>query len=67
MDLPNHNIEELLSDDSFLAWYFKTDPGAVNKWNDRLLIDKNQKKLAEEAIQLLQTVTIKEEPVDARR
>ena len=67
MDLPINTIEDLLSDESFLAWYFKTDPQAVESWNSRIANDPMQKKLVEEAVQLLQTITVKEQPVDVQR
>jgi ferric-dicitrate binding protein FerR (iron transport regulator) len=67
MDLSINTIEELLSDESFLAWYFKTDPLAIEKWDNRLAHDPVEKKLADEAVQLLQTITIKEQPVELQR
>ena len=67
MDAPINSIEDLISDDSFLAWYFKTDPQAVDNWNNRIANDPGQRKLVDEAVQLLQRITIKEEPVDAQR
>jgi transmembrane sensor len=67
MDAPINTIEDLIRDDSFLAWYFKTDPQAVNNWNNRMANDPMQRKLVDEAVQFLQRITIKEEPVDAQR
>jgi ferric-dicitrate binding protein FerR (iron transport regulator) len=67
MDVSNNTVEELLSDERFLAWYFKTDPQAVDQWNSRMANDPVQKKLVEEAVQLLQTIIIKEQPVDEER
>jgi ferric-dicitrate binding protein FerR (iron transport regulator) len=67
MDAPINSIEDLISDDSFLAWYFKTDQQAVDNWNHRIANDSMQRKLVDEAVQLLQRITIKEEPVDAQR
>jgi ferric-dicitrate binding protein FerR (iron transport regulator) len=67
MDVTSNTIEELLSDESFLAWYFKTDPLATEKWNNRIAHDPVQRKLVDEAVQLLQTITIKEQPVDVQR
>jgi len=67
MDLPINSIEELLSEESFLAWYFKTDPQAIENWNSRIAGDPSLKKLVDEAVQLLQTITIKEQRVDAQR
>ena len=59
MDVTSNTIEELLSDESFLAWYFKTDPLAIEKWNNRIAHDPVQRKLVDEAVQMLQTITIK--------
>lgn len=67
MDLPINTVEDLLSDESFLAWYFKTDVVAVEKWNNRIALDPTQQELAAEAARLLSTITIKEQPVDAQR
>lgn len=67
MDLPINNVEDLLSDESFLAWYFRTDVVAVEKWNNRIAHDPTQQKLANEAVQVLQTIVIKEEAVDAQK
>ncbi|THU41105.1 DUF4974 domain-containing protein [Niastella caeni] len=67
MDLLINTIEELLSDESFLAWYYKTDPHAIIKWDNRLAHNAIERKLADEAVQLLQTITIKEQLVDAQR
>jgi ferric-dicitrate binding protein FerR (iron transport regulator) len=67
MDVPINSIEDLISEESFLAWYFKTDPQAVENWNTRIANDPMQKKLVVEAVQLLQHITITEQPVDAQR
>jgi transmembrane sensor len=67
MDVTNNTVEKLLSDESFLAWYFKTDPLATEKWNNCIAHDPAQRKLIEEAVQLLQSITIKEQPVDVQR
>lgn len=67
MDVPINSIEELICDERFIAWYFKTDPTAIEKWNTRIAEDPAQRKLVQEAVQLLQHITIKEQPVDAQR
>jgi ferric-dicitrate binding protein FerR (iron transport regulator) len=67
MDLSINTVEELISDESFLAWYFKTDPQAEAAWDQRIAGDPLQKKLADEAIQLLQSVIVKEQAVDVQR
>lgn len=67
MDVSINTVEELLSDESFLAWYFKTDPQAEQQWNSRIANNPMQKKRVDEAVRLLQTITIKEQAVDAQR
>ncbi|HUP10854.1 MAG TPA: FecR domain-containing protein [Niastella sp.] len=67
MDVTSNTIEKLLGDESFLAWYFKTDPLATEKWNTLIRDDPEQRKLVDEAVQLLQTITIKEQPVDVQQ
>jgi ferric-dicitrate binding protein FerR (iron transport regulator) len=67
MDIPINTVEELLCDETFLAWYFKSDVVAVEKWNNRIALDPTQQKLTQEAVQLLQTITVKEQAVDAQR
>jgi len=67
MDVTRNTIEELLGDESFLAWYYKTDPLATEKWNNRITHDPAQRKLVDEAVQFLQTISIKEQSVDEQR
>jgi transmembrane sensor len=67
MDVTSNTVEKLLSDESFLAWYFKTDPLATEKWNTLISHNPEQRKLVDEAVQLLQTITIKEQPVDVQQ
>lgn len=67
MSLPINTVEELLCHESFLAWYFKTDAGAVEDWNMRIANDPSLKKLTDEATELLNIIRIKEQPVDAQR
>ena len=55
------NIDELLCDDGFLAWYFKRDQASIDLWEARIAHDAEQKKIVEEAILVLETIKIKEE------
>jgi hypothetical protein len=50
-------IEELLSDESFLAWYFKTDEKKVMQWNEIIDTDVFYRELAEKAVSLLNEMT----------
>ncbi len=45
--------EQLITDDTFLAWYFRTDAACVSQWNQRLREDLDLKAAADEAVLLL--------------
>jgi transmembrane sensor len=60
-------VEELLTDESFLAWYFKTNPVDMAAWDKRLAGNPEQQKLADEAVELLKALSLKEQPVDSGR
>jgi transmembrane sensor len=55
--------EDLLADESFLAWYFKTDPGAVDKWQEQIDQSPSHRVLVDKAIELLEKLDLQEEPV----
>ncbi|WP_276503726.1 FecR family protein [Terrimonas pollutisoli] len=54
------NIDELLCDDGFLAWYFKTDQTKIVFWDNLVKNDPEQKKLVDEAVEILEAIKIKE-------
>ena len=64
MDMKIKNIDELLCDEGFLAWYFKKDQASIDLWEARIANDPEQKKIVEEAILVLETIKIKEENTD---
>jgi transmembrane sensor len=59
-----HEPEELLSDESFLTWYFKTgtrkDPGQEKDWEGWMAGEPGRRELVEQAIKLLDTTRIPE-------
>ena len=55
--------EDLLADDSFLAWVHRSDPVVVQRWQDALDRDPTVKALAEEAVILLQQLDFHEAAV----
>jgi ferric-dicitrate binding protein FerR (iron transport regulator) len=57
--------EDLITDEAFLAWFYKTDEPMAAAFEKRLAGDPALKKLAEEAASLLQSMTIPEKPVPA--
>ena len=55
------NVDELLCDDGFLAWYFKTDPTKIVFWDNLIKNDPDQKKWVEEAVSIIEAIKIKED------
>lgn len=55
------NIDELLCDDGFLAWYFKTDQTKIVFWDNLIKNDPEQKKWVEEAVSIIEAIKIKED------
>jgi transmembrane sensor len=56
-------VEDLLSDESFLAWHFRADDVSVAKWDDWIAADPDHRRLAEEAIAFMQSLQIREKGV----
>jgi transmembrane sensor len=52
--------EDLLADESFLAWYYKTDPGAMGEWTEWLNQSESHRVLAGEAVTLLEKLDLRE-------
>jgi hypothetical protein len=46
-------IEEILTDDSFLAWHYQTDVAARDKWWKWVKANPEHQRMADKAIQLL--------------
>jgi transmembrane sensor len=57
--------EDLLADESFLGWYYKTDPAASRQWEEMLKNDSSHKALVDNAIEFLRKLEIRELPVPA--
>jgi transmembrane sensor len=58
-------VEDLLCDESFLAWYFKADPGAEEQWQKWMNREPQNRSLAEEAIVFLQSLQFREKSLSA--
>jgi ferric-dicitrate binding protein FerR (iron transport regulator) len=52
--------EDLLSDDTFLSWYFKTDPDDIQKWEKWIAENPGEQVLVQQAIELLKGVQLTE-------
>jgi hypothetical protein len=59
--------EELLADDSFLNWYFKTGGGEDSAWDEWIAADAGNKELAFRAVELLELTRLREKTVPAER
>ncbi|MES1161109.1 MAG: hypothetical protein ABUM51_10155, partial [Bacteroidota bacterium] len=57
--------EDLLSDESFLAWYFKTGEGQGIAWEKWMADNPDSKELVQEAIEILNSVRIPEKELPA--
>ena len=55
-----YTVEELLSDESFLAWHQQTDGEAMRSWSEWIDVNPEQKQLAEQAVRLLHKIHIGE-------
>ena len=66
--LPIENIkyktaEELLADESFLAWHHQTDDEVLQLWNEWIEASSEHRQLAEQAVRLLEQIHIKENAI----
>jgi transmembrane sensor len=53
-------VEDILTDEDFLSWYFKKDGGRENEWASWLTQNPGVQPLVDEAIILLKQMSIKE-------
>ena len=54
-------VEDLLTDESFLSWYFKTDPSCVRQWESWIAEDAGHHARAQQAVDFLQSISLQEE------
>ncbi|HEX9512690.1 MAG TPA: FecR domain-containing protein [Puia sp.] len=57
--------EDLLSDESFLAWYFKTGEGQGMVWEHWMAANPGRKDMVQQAIEILNTTRLPEKEVPA--
>src|ERR1700722_8744602 len=57
--------EELLADDSFLNWYFRTGEGEGSTWDEWIAADAGNKELVFRAVELLELTRLGEKTVPA--
>lgn len=58
-------VEEFLSDDSFLNWYFRSDENSVNEWERWMAENPGKQSLVNEAVNLLNSMKLEEKEIPA--
>jgi transmembrane sensor len=59
--------EQLLADDSFLNWYFKTGDGRDQAWEEWMRADAGRQELVQQAIELLELARLPEKQIPAEQ
>jgi ferric-dicitrate binding protein FerR (iron transport regulator) len=57
--------EDLLTDESFLSWYYHPTPEKEQEWNNWLALYPDQKQLVDDAVATLSRLNIKEDQIPA--
>jgi transmembrane sensor len=57
--------EQLLADDSFLNWYFKTGDGQERVWEEWIEADAGRQELVQQAVELLEMARLPEKQMPA--
>jgi transmembrane sensor len=55
--------EDFLTDDSFLAWHYKTNTGDIAKWDEWIAADAQRKTMVLNAVKLLEGLKIGEKEI----
>jgi transmembrane sensor len=59
--------EDFLSDDSFLAWYFKTGPDQEKAWDLWITTNPDRRELVQQAVELLSATLVVEKEVPVQQ
>jgi len=62
-----NSIEEVIADERFLAWYFKTDFDLAQEWEMQLAVNPHYKLLSTESVFWLENHLIKEKEVPSQQ
>ena len=54
-------VEDLLIDETFLAWYFKTDDRAIRRWQHWIADNPGSSQRVQQAVDFLSTLNLQEE------
>jgi hypothetical protein len=55
-DMEYRSVEQLLTNDGFLAWYFGTDKDQIVRWTNWIIASNENSELARKAYDLLQSI-----------
>lgn len=55
--------EDFLTDDSFLAWHYKTNPADIATWDQWIAADAQRKTMVRNAVDLLEVLKISEKQI----
>jgi ferric-dicitrate binding protein FerR (iron transport regulator) len=58
-------VEDLLSDESFLSWYFKTDIRAVQQWDEWIAANPQSRERVDQALDFLRSLQLEEEEMSS--
>jgi len=56
-------VEDLLTNEEFLAWFYKTDANAVKSWEAKIAASPALKALTDAAVAILNALPLKEKAV----
>jgi len=57
-------VEDLLTDESFLAWYFRTDTRCIRQWEEWIAADPAIRARADQAVDFLRTLPLDQGQLD---
>ena len=60
-------VEDLLSDESFLSWYFKIDAHCIAQWEEWMNTDPGHRIRAEQAVEFLRSLNFREKELTRER
>ena len=58
-------VEDLLTDESFLAWHFRADARCIRQWEEWIAADPLHRARAAQAVEFLETLRFDEENLTA--
>ena len=60
-------VEDLLCNESFLLWYFKTDHRAIRQWDLWIAINPDNLARAEQAVEFLRSLQLEEQAISSKQ